>query len=364
MSHTLNVKAFFFNAKTDYLAYYKHFTLHLPQEATAKALLVTIKAENENFSFPENNLVFKINGLMVEGDTPLTTIIEKLGKQLQIDPANSYRSNNGLIINDDDFMKSYEILAPYMTAEDETYYKTLYALHYASETEKFDHSYIGDAILVLAHKMIEEGSIHKEAILKAITTPNSSLFDCEYENNLLLEEDHTTSINALKEMVLNDNDEQPSLLEMIRAHFGKEKKAPEKEEELVLQKARVYKDIESLEDKHIAYYAGIKKSNEKNISATIKSLGTKEIHFSRKNKLAGLSILKDNKDLALHKAGAIILDAYDSGAEVLVVEDEPTLDMFLKNFKHIENTIGRKINHLDFTSAKSFILQAQAIKAS
>jgi len=358
MSHKLTIKAFFFNAKTDYLAYYKHFICELSQDAKAKDILIAIKAQNESFSFPESNLIFKINDLMVEGNTALSTIVEKLGTQLHINPANSYRANNGLVINDEDFMKNYEILAPYATESDEAYYKTLYALHYASETEKFEHSYVGDAILVLAHKMINEGSIHKEAILHAITSVNSGLLDCEYENNLLTPQDHTAAISALKEMTLNTEDEHPSLLDMIRTHFAKKQT---KEENIVLQKPRVAKDVQALEEKHIAYYAGTRIDNEKNISKAISNLGTKEVHFSRKNKLSGLSILKDNKTLALQKAGATLLDAYDSGAEVLVIEDESYYDMFTTHFSEIENTIGRKIQNLDLITAKGFILQSQAI---
>ncbi|HHD79030.1 MAG TPA: hypothetical protein ENK98_05275, partial [Epsilonproteobacteria bacterium] len=61
MSHKINVKAFFFNAKTDYFPYYKNFTLLLAEGAVAKDILVAIQAQNENFSYPELNLIFKIN---------------------------------------------------------------------------------------------------------------------------------------------------------------------------------------------------------------------------------------------------------------------------------------------------------------
>ena len=70
------------------------------------------------------------------------------------------------------------------TEEDKAYYESLYALHYASETFKFSHDYIGDAVLMLAHKMIENGSEHKEAILEAISDKYDGLAACEYENNL------------------------------------------------------------------------------------------------------------------------------------------------------------------------------------
>jgi len=357
MSYKLNIKAFFFNAKTDYLPYYKQFSIEVAKDATAKTILKAIQEKNENFAYPELNLVFKINDLIVEEETAVKYIVEKLGKTLQIDPANSYRANNGLIINNDDFMKSFDLLAPYATESDKKYYKTLYALHYASETEKFEHEYIGDAILVLAHKMISEGNEHKTEILHAITSAHSGLLDCEYENNLFNPQYHTASINALKEMVKSKKNEHPSLLDMILDRFGMEI-----EKKSIVKPKRATKTIEDLHDKSIAYYAGREYKNEHIISQIILDMDTKEIPNARKNKLSGLSLLADNKTLALKKAGTTLLDAYDAGAEVVVVENEACYKMFEKHFSDIENVVGRKMGGLELISAEDFVIQASTVK--
>jgi hypothetical protein len=358
MSHKLSVKAFFFNAKTDYLPYYKNFTFTLADDAVAKDILIAIQAQNENFAYPELNLVFKINDLIVEEDTPVASIVEKLGTTLKVDPANSYRSNNGLIINNDDFMKSYDLLAPYATESDKKYYKTLYALHYASETEKFDREYIGDAILVLAHKMISEGNEHKTEILNAITSAHSGLLDCEYENNLFNPQYHTAAITALKDMVKNNDNEHPSLLDMILDRFG-----VEIEKKPILKPKRATKTIEDLDNKHIAYYAGTENKNKNIISQIILDMNTKEVSSTRKNKLSGLSLLVDNKTLALKKAGTTLLDAYDAGAEVLVIESEACYEMFENHFSDIENILGRKMGGLELISSEDFVSQASTVKA-
>ncbi len=352
MSYKLEIRAFFFNAKTDYLPYYKNFTIHVNDDATAKDLLVKIQEENENFSFPKQKLLMKINGLVVEAKQPVSALVERLGTSLQIDPVNSYRSNDGLKINDSDFMNSFALLAPYASESDLKYYKTLYALHYASETENFDREYIGDAILVLAHKMITEGSEHKEAILEAITSVNSGLFDCEYENNLFNTQDHSAAINALKAMVKPE--EGPSLCARLMARFSK------KEVEVAVSK-RAAETIENLEEKQIAHYHG--PASHDSIHKLIADRGMKGVHFSRSGKLAGLGILEENKDLAFKKAGAILLDAYDHGAEVLVVEDIDVLDMFKKNFSAIEKTIGRKMIGLELISTNDFVSQLNSIAA-
>lgn len=353
MSHTLKIRAFFFNAKTDYLPYYKNFTLTVDDDAVAKDILAMIQEQNSDFSYPKQKLIMKINGLIVEAKEPVSNIVEKLGDELTIEPANSYRSNNGLRINDDDFMASYALLEPYANKEDLKYYKTLYALHYASETSNFEREYIGDAILLLAHKMIEDGSEHKEAILDAITRVHSGLFDCEYENNLFNAQDLTDTIASLKNMILSPEEEHPSLLDMIKTRFGisndvKKVENPSKRER---------KTVEDIAEKHIAYYAGPAKSQAKLISQMLLDIGAKEVKTQRREKLSGLSILNENKTLALKKAAATLLGAYDAGAEVLIIEDEASYEMFEKYFKDIENTIGREILGLELITTDDFTAQ-------
>lgn len=351
MSHTLITKAFFFNVKTDYLPYYKNFTISLDDSAVAKDILTAIQEENENFSFPELNLVFKINNLVVDGDISVTKIVNKLGKELTIEPVNSYRSNNGLIINNNDFMQSFELLSPYATKEDKAYYKTLYALHYASETEKYDHEYIGDAILILAHKMISEGNEYKKEILNAITSVNSGLFDCEYENNLFEVQDHTQTIETLKNMVRDTQNNFTSILTRLKSKIINPKSKVETKEAT----------IDNLEGKRIAYYATNLESKSNIISQMIIDLGAKEIQTTRNNKLSGLTLLLENKTLAYKKAGLTLLDAFDSGAEILIIEDIETYNMMKGNFINIENTIGRKMIGLELISSQEFIRQVSDV---
>lgn len=358
MSHTLKIKAFFFNAKTDYLPYYKHFTLQVEDETTAKELLALIQEQNWDFSYPKQKLIMKINGLVVEAKETVAALVAKLGTELTIEPANAYRANNGLKINDDDFMHSYALLAPYASEEDLKYYKTLYALHYASESENFDRGYIGDAILLLAHKMIEEGSEYKGEILAAITSAHSGLMDCEYENNLFNAQEHSQTIAALKTMVQTPDNEHPSLLEMIKARF-----CSEKEEKVETKPARTAVSIENLPEKRIAYCAGTATGNEADISKSIASLGSTEVSIERRNKLLGYTLLKENKVLALTKAGTTLLEAYDAGAEVLLIEDEASYDMIAKHFAQIENIMGRKMRGLELQLASDFLAQTSKAAA-
>jgi len=356
MSQKLEIRAFFFNAKTDYLPYYKNFTIAIDDDATAKDMLVKIQEQNENFSFPKQKLLMKINGLVVEAKQPVSSLVERFGRSLQVDPVNSYRSNDGLKINDNDFLESFELLAPYASDADLKYYKTLYALHYASETEKFNRDYIGDAILVLAHRMITAGSEYTDDILETLTSVHSGLLDCEYENNLFNAQDHTAAIDELKAMVKPP--QEPSLLEQLVSRFMKKT-----DEEVEAPAPKEAVTIENIEDKQIAYYAGLVTDKNDVISQMIKDIGANEISFARSTKLSGLGIVEDSKKLALMKAGATILDAFDSGAEVLIVEDEAVLDLFKSNFSEIQKVMGREILGFEFISVSDFIAQASAIEA-
>ncbi len=355
MQPILEIKAFFFNAQTDYLPYYKNFSIELAEDMQTKDILAFIHEKNENFTYPEENLIFKINGLVIDGDQSMSEVVERLGTSLQIDPVNSYRSSNGLIIDDSDFMKSYEILAPFASDEDLEYYKTLYALHYASETENFDRTYIGDAILVLAHKLISAGSEHKEAILEAITYPYSSLLDCEYENNLFHAQDHTASIAELKMMVKPSETDTPSFMDTLSTRFADKKasffKKKEEEDTTV-----------TVTGKQIAYYAGAVTGKSDSINEKIIQADSKVVAFSRANKLSGLLLLEDNAQLAYTKAATTLLDALDSGAQVLIVEEQEVYDMFKNNFANIEKTIGRDIS-LELISAEDFLAQTNSMAA-
>lgn len=326
MQHTLEVRAFFFNAKTDYLPYYKNFTMTLNAEDPVEKILAEVKAQNEDFAYPTAKLIFKINDLVVLGSETVGNVVNRLGTTLQIDPVLSYRSNHCLIINDDDFMEKFEILAPFASEEDKAYYESLYALHYASETYKFSHDYIGDAILLLAHRMISNGSEDKKAILEAISDPYDGLAACEYENNLFNVEFHTKGIDVLNEMV--GYTKTNTFLDKITKKLSK--------------KALYSFDKKNIEGVYVACYAGDSGLLDE-IHEQISQNAGKVINFPRAKKLAGASLLGKQDNLAFLKAATTLLNALDSGAELLVVAKQRDLDMFTANFASIQKRIGREI---------------------
>jgi succinate dehydrogenase/fumarate reductase-like Fe-S protein len=326
----LNAKAFFFNAKTDYLPYYKNFSLTVDRGMRLKEVLGMIKEKNRDFSYPDRDLLFRVNNLIVTGEEEVSTIVDRLGTELTIDPALKYRSNNGLILNNRDFMHQFRaLLGHYSTKQDLAYYIKLYPVHYASETFNYNHEYIGDAILLLAHKMITDGNEHKDKILKAIANEFDGISCCEYEDNLFASEDHSKAIAELKEMV----------------GVKREKRFMEKILDLTLCKKESI-TIDSIDDKRVAIYAGDTLSDKliEETKEIIINSGAKFVEFGMSTKLAGQTLMDSNYEMAYKKAGTMMLDALDSGANVLVFLKDEDLSIFKSILAKSERTMGRDIN--------------------
>jgi len=319
----LQVRAFFFNATTDYLPYYKNFDITVDKNATLMELLDKVKTKNPDFSFPNKNIILKVNDWVTTAQTPVQEIVESMGTELQIDPALTYRSNNGLILNDDDFMESFKLLAPYASKEDKVYYETLYATHYASETTHYNRQYIGDAILLLASKMIQEGNEHKEAILNAISDKFNGIRCCEYENNLFKGEDHTQTIAQLKKMLtLKD-----TVSFYDKCTFRKRDHEITKEE---------------LTNAHVAFYVGLKEDDLDEVRNLIKNNAATYVTFEKSKKLAGQTLMDTHFQIAHTKAGRMLLDALDSGANLLICTKRD-VNLFQEALPICERIVGRDI---------------------
>jgi len=326
----INVRAFFFNAKTDYLPYYKNFSFTVQKETTLKDVLQLIKEKNSDFSYPEKDLLFRVNQLVVNGDENVEKVIQDLGTELLIEPALIYRSDNGLILNNHDFIHNFRRIFKRHTEskEDLAHYVTLYPLHYASETFNYNHEYIGDAILILAHKMITEGcSDCKDEILEAINDPFNGIRCCEYENNVYKGKDYSVEIAELKEMI--DLKEKESFIEKLSA--------------ITLRK--LDHNLETLEERNIALYTGDKNSKALSfkIESEIKNSSASFIKFEMSTKLAGQTIIESHIELAHQKAGTVLLNALDNGADTLICSKNTDLDFFKQVISKCERIMGREI---------------------
>jgi hypothetical protein len=329
----ITIKAFFFNAKTDYLPYYKNFSFTVKKDMVLKEILPLIKEQNSMFAYPDKDLIFRVNGLVVTGIEKVSEVVEELGTELKIDPALEYRSDNGLILNNHDFMHQYRrVFQRHNTSkEDLEYYLTLYPLHYASETFNYNREYIGDAIILLAAKMVNDGHHNIDEILHDISDEFNGICCCEYENNLFNGEDYGQTIESLKKMVQHSKSKL-SLKDKIRA--------------MCLKNMRKSIKIDSLQGKNIALYVGDEKESKllhiDEIYKTIASIG-KLISFDMSTRRAGQSLMERHPTIAHQKAAKMMLQAFDAGAEVLVFSKDEDMALFEKKIAIIESEVGREI---------------------
>ena len=327
----IDIKAFFFNATTDYLPYYKNFSFTVENHTKLVEVLKLIQEKNSDFSYPDEELLFRVNKLMVTGDEKVSDIVKALGSELTIEPALAYRSDNGLVLNNSDFLHQYRTLLSghNTTKEDLAYYLTLYPVHYASETFNYNHEYIGDAILLLAHKMIvEDGSEYKDEILATINDEFNGIRCCEYENNIFQGEDHTEKINELKAML--NLQESETVIDKLSA--------------LTLRK-KSHELEDTLEGTNIALYLGDKNSTEisEKIKTEAKASNINFIDFDMSTKKAGQSILDSYNELAYNKAGKVLLDALDNGADTLLCSKDTDVYFFQSVISNCEREHGRDI---------------------
>jgi len=281
----LQIRAFFFNSATDYLPYYKNFEITTQKDATLLDVLSKIKAKNPDFSFPNKNIILRVNDQVTTAETLVSEVVEAMGTEFQIDPALTYRSNNGLILNDDDFMENFKLLATYASDEDKAYYESLYTVHYASESTNYNRQYIGDAILLLAHKMIADGNENKEAILAAISDEFNGIRCCEYENNVFNGEDHTSKIAELKKMFT---------LKDTATYFDK----------FTCGKKDHSIDLETLASSNVALYVGSKEDDLAEIRTLIKNNAASYVKFDKSTRLAGQTLMETHYEIAHQKSNA------------------------------------------------------------
>jgi succinate dehydrogenase/fumarate reductase-like Fe-S protein len=325
----LNIRAFFFNAQTDYLPYYKNFSFLVESNQTLFDILNMIKKKNPDFSFPAKNIILKINEFVVTADKKISTVVDKLGTELQIDPALAYRSNNGLILNDSDFMQSFKLLSEFTNDADKIYYQSLYPLHYASSSFEYNHQYIGDAVLLLASRLIQKNPENEYEILNAINDEFNGINYCEYENNILNGQDHTETINKLKAKVVVKT--TTSFIDRLY--------------NLTVKKRMYTLDAKTIGERKIALYVGNRESYKliETTNREIKEKGATSINFPMSTRLAGQSVIERNLELAHQKAGKMLLEALDHGADTLLFEKDEDLALFSSIKSKAESVVGRPI---------------------
>ncbi len=329
----LEISLFRFDKDSDYLPYYtKHF-LDVDKNTTMLDLLNTLNNKEEFKYIKDENFDIVVNNLYAKASNTIGEFLKENETDLRIEPISIARASYDLIIDEKDFKDKISLLDEFLDDNLKEEYEELKPYYYASDSLKFNRDYIGDAVLILASKLMDNSNDDiKNKILKTL----SSL------------EIGASYYSSSKRKFLNFNDDYEKRIKLIQNALNCYKEVENQnfrvKNTLIIDFKDFDNDIEikhDFKDFNYVYYS----SNEKN-----------NLYIDFLNRLNGklLKIEADNVDLAKNSfhvnpkltyylASKIILDAFDNSADFLVVDNQEDFYIFDYNRKLLEKQCGREI---------------------
>jgi succinate dehydrogenase/fumarate reductase-like Fe-S protein len=209
MECKLVLEVFRFDCKTDYLPYYKKGVLKIDIQKTVADMLRLIKDDEKSFEYPIGaNAAIKINGKSLFTDMKIEEVKDVFGKELQLDPLNSKRSEKDLHINTEDFDAKFDILDAFVDASDRKVFKSYIREHYASPIVNMEDEFIGDGLFAFAYDMVVKYPERRTKILESIAKKDSGIWlHVNISNRLYPQESELErKIVYLKNAILSDDD--------------------------------------------------------------------------------------------------------------------------------------------------------------
>jgi heterodisulfide reductase subunit B len=328
----LEISLFKFDYKSDYLPYYTKNFVKIKNEKTLLDILNSINNENEFAYRNSENFNVAVNGIFTNVTISLNELVENFGKDLTIEPISIRRAHTDLLINDADFKERLSILSNFTDDEDIQRYKTYKLYFYASNTMNFEYDYIGDPILLLASELIEKDKTQEKDILEAL-----SQYDCGAEY-------HT----SLENRVHNFDSSIEEKINVIKIKLNLSKDLKEQNFALV-KKSNIdfgtFNDNKEIKhdfsDFKIAYYKGVKEDSQ--TSKLLSKLNAKIIETQTMSCDLALDSFHVNSNFTIKLASTLMLDAFDNSADLLIVDNDKTFELFDSNRKALQDECGRDI---------------------
>lgn len=367
MTFSFSVSIFRFNAKTDYLPYYKKHTLTLsPQDSLAQAL-AQAKTQDPLFDYPQGeHAAVKVNGVALSTATSLQDIKATFGTELTIDALSSRRATKDLIIDTQDFYERFDLLAPYVQKVDREYFESLICLHYGSETLAYNPRFYGAAFFVFAKEMMEKYYEFKDQILAVVADPENGIWlhtplaFTVFPAPANVEE----CVDALKKALAQKGVQAPKT-------FTTKSQQPAKTTAALLEVlgiGEVQSPLEAIADalqtrapKHpfTAFKVGVYLGGQNNAS-TLERLvafsGAKTASLSRAHHHCGAALYPHAKEIALKMAGDILLEAYDTGCDFVLVDDALDFAFLETNQNAMSTAVNRGVKIPVLTPAQLILL--------
>lgn len=208
MSRTVTLKVFRFNAETDYLPYYKSYTLKVGKDDLMLDLLNTIKWEHDgSFSYRRScrHGICGACGIKVNGKAVLACkqnaieLLDMYENDLTIEPQSKKRAVKDMIIDKGDFWEKHDAVKPYVVAniEPKPQHETKMSIeqfenfldvdiciqcgncHYACPVVEINEEYFGPAAFASAYRFsIDPRDNATNERLEATAKMGQGVWDC------------------------------------------------------------------------------------------------------------------------------------------------------------------------------------------
>jgi succinate dehydrogenase / fumarate reductase iron-sulfur subunit len=204
----ITIKAFRFNAETDYLPYYKTYKMEIGKDELILDLLNRIKWEHDgSFSYRRScrHGICGACGIKVNGKATLSCkqnameLVELFGDELVFEPQSKKRAVKDMIIDKGDFWEKHNAIKPYVDTEvdphpqsetimskeqvkqflDADYCIQCGSCHYACPVVEVNEEYFGPAAFAAAYRFaIDPRDNSKKERLEITAQMGPGVWDC------------------------------------------------------------------------------------------------------------------------------------------------------------------------------------------
>ncbi len=339
MKRTNTVRVFRFDAKTDYLPYYKPYLVKTQESSTPREILDEISVQDPMFFQTYANEKFCLIGdFIYELDEPI-----RQAGDLTISPVSTNNVTKDFLLNTDDFWQKFKLLESFCDETDKTFYAANVHYFYASSVRKFLPQFIGEAALLLADRLIRKYPKSELEILKKISRKEDGIWHYAFLQTALASKNVAVdeTVLALKEKIF-----AYGLCPDLQAH--KKKLLDIYKDQNFFESNLNLKsfNLSKFEGLNIAIYLGnyARSFRHIDLESIAAEQGFKTVKHSHTYAYSGLESFAISPELFSKAAGEILADAYDSGAELLITPWKNFAKTAREQAAAIQRQLGRRID--------------------
>lgn len=323
----LDIRLFRFDSNIDFTSYYKPYFYENFDFNTLRALLNDIKSDDPYFEF-DGVKFCKINDVVVSLDEKFDVILQNFGECLKIEPLSTYYAYKDLKFSTEEFDKKFEIFSAFNY--EKSYYDTLISLFYASDMQKYADDFFGLSGFVFVKYLLEKFPSKKDEILNIVKAQMP----------------YFTHPNFLNEPFKMEKT-YDFLCRFLAFRPYKYKK--------ISQIPADFTPKHNFKDFNVAVYGD-------DLSNFLKIFALKNVKFDAQNSPSGAQIFNVNKEIAIKLASKVLFDAFDSGTDFLLVNDERDFEIFDGCSKDIKRFSNRDLPNFYVLKFDEFLALASGEK--